>query len=139
MVVSNTAVLAALNALTGQLDVGGAGYIEIRSGSAPSTVEGAATGSLLGTLPLSSPAFSAATDTSPGGQATANAITADSDADNTGTAGWFRAYNGSGTAVVQGSISTQAAGSGDLQLDDTGIESGDTIRVNSWVITQAEG
>jgi hypothetical protein len=47
---------------------------------------------------LSNPAFGASTDANPGALATANAITDDSSADNTGTAGWFRAKNGSAPA-----------------------------------------
>ena len=131
--ISQAAAKAAADAVTALLNTGGAGYIEIRTGSQPATVGTAATGTLLGTLTLSATAFGAATTASPA-VATANSITSDTVADATGTAGWFRAYSGAGTAVIDGSI-TATGGGGDLTLDSTSVVAGGTIAMTSWTVS----
>lgn len=129
--ISTGARNAAADAVTTLLDAGAAaGYIEIREGTQPADPQTAASGTLLGTLPLSDPAFGAAAT----GTATANTITDDSDADASGTAGWFRAYDSDANAVIDGSI-TGTGGGGDLELDDTNIVAGGVISVDSWTIT----
>lgn len=133
--IANGVAKAALDAVTALLDAGpAAGYIEIRTGSQPASVGVAATGTLLATLSLSDPAFGAATTASPS-VATADAITSDTNADASGTAGWFRAYDSAGTAVIDGSITTTAVGTGDMLLDDTNIVAGGTVAVTSWTIS----
>lgn len=118
---------AAADAIAVLLD---GGYIEIRDGAQPATPATAASGTLLGTLNLGGPAFGAAAN----GTATANAITDDNDADASGTAGWFRAYDAIDNAVIDGAI-TGEGGGGELELDDTDIVAGGVISVNSWTIT----
>jgi len=136
MRISNAAALAMCDALVDLLDAGSAaGYIEIRTGSQPATVETAASGTLLATLPLSDPAFGSAADDDPGGTATAGSITDDSSADATGTAGWFRAYDSDGTAIIDGTAGTSGT---DLILDSASITSGQTVKINSWTITVPE-
>lgn len=133
--ISTAAAAGACNAVVDLLDAGsGAGYIEIRTGSQPATVATAASGTLLGTLPLSDPAFGNATSASPA-VATASAITSDTTADATGTAGWFRAYDSDDNAVIDGSI-TGTGGGGDMELDSTSIVAGGTIAVESWTVSQ---
>lgn len=113
------------------LDAGsGAGYIEIRTGAQPATPNTAATGTLLATLPLSDPAFGAAAT----GVITANAITPDSTADASGTAGWFRAYDSSGAAVIDGTV-TVSGGGGDMILSSVAVIAGGVVTVSSWTIT----
>lgn len=132
--ISTAAAAAACNGVVDLLDAGaGAGYIEIRTGSQPATVGTAASGTLLGTLTLSKPAFGNATSASPA-VATAAAITSDSSADATGTAGWFRAYDSAGTAIIDGSV-TATGGGGDLTLDSTSIVAGGTIAMTSWTVS----
>lgn len=132
--ISQASAAAALDAFADLLDAGaGAGYVEVRDGTQPASVEVAATGTLLGTCVLSDPAFGAATVASPS-VATANAIADDTNADASGTASWFRAYDSNGVAVIDGDISTTAAGTGDMLLDDTAIVAGGTIAVNSWTL-----
>lgn len=136
--ISTAAAKAGLDSIVALLDGGaGAGYIEIRTGAQPATVGTAATGTLLGTLTLTDPAFGAATNASPA-VATAAAITSDTDADASGTAGWFRAYDSAGTAVIDGSI-TGTGGGGDMELDDTNIVAGGTIAISSWTISMPNG
>lgn len=84
---------------------------------------------LLATLPLSATAFGGASD----GVATANAITDDSDADQTGTAAFFRACNSGGTAVFQGTVGTAGC---DLNLSTISIVQHATVSVSSWTLTE---
>lgn len=128
--ISTASAKAANDALVALLN---SGYIEIRTGTQPATVATAATGTLLGTLTLSNPAFGASTTASPS-VATANAITGDASADATGTAGWFRAYASGGTAHIDGSV-TATGGGGDLVLDSTSIVAGGTINMTSWTVS----
>lgn len=122
---------AELDGATALLD---GGHIEIRTGAQPGSVATAATGTLLGTLTLASPAFAAAS----GGSAAVNAVTGDSSADASGTAGWFRAYDSSGVAMIDGNI-TQTGGGGDMTVADTAIVAGGTINMTSWQINQPLG
>ena len=132
--ISIAAAQAACNGVVDLLDGGaGAGYIEIRTGSQPATVATAASGTLLGTLTLSDPAFGNASAASPS-VATASAITSDTNADATGTAGWFRAYDSAGTAIIDGSI-TATGGGGDMTLDSVSIVAGGTIALTSWTVS----
>lgn len=132
---SNAAAIVGLDALLALLNASGIGYVEIREGAPPTNVEDAATGTLLGTLALSATAFGGAVDVNPGARATANAITDDSSADATGTAGWFRAYDGGGTGVIQGTCGTAAA---DMIMNTTAVVSGLPISITSWTVTLPE-
>lgn len=63
-----------------------------------------------------------------GGVLTLNAISSDTSANASGTATWFRILQSNGTTwVLDGDVSTTAAGTGDLQLDDTSIVLGGTV------------
>ena len=134
--ISNAAAKAACDAIVDLLDVGGAGSLKIYDGTQatdPDTAVGAQV--LLANLTLSNPAFGAAADANPGGRATANSITGDSSADATGTATWFRASSGGGSAVIDGSVGTASA---DLILGSTSIQSGVQVNVTSWTVTVPE-
>lgn len=131
--ISTTAAAAACNGVVDLLDGGpAAGYVEIRTGSQPATVGTAATGTLLGTLTLSDPAFGNATSASPS-VATASAITSDTSADATGTAGWFRAYDSTGAAVKDGACGLSGSGA-EMILDSTSIVASGTISISSWTV-----
>lgn len=122
---------AACNGLVDLLDAGtGPGTIQIRTGTQPATPNDSATGTLLGTLTLSDPAFGNAS----AGVATASAITGDSSADSTGTAGWFRALDSDGNAVIDGSCGTSGSGA-DMILSSTSIVAGGTINISTWTVT----
>lgn len=70
------------------------------------------------------------------GVLTLNAISSDTSANATGTATWFRILASDGTThVLDGNVSTQAAGTGDMQLDDTNIVLGGTVAISSATIT----
>jgi hypothetical protein len=107
----------------------------------PANCEAADTGTLLATLTLSATAFPAsASNASPAGaKATANAITSDTNAAATGTAGYFRAYPNVPTttnAVIQGDCGTSAA---DMILNTTSIVAGATVSCTSWTVTLPDG
>lgn len=126
---------AMANAAVDLIDAGsGPGTVQIRTGAQPASAGTAASGTLLGTLTLSDPAFGDAAT----GTATAGAITGDSSADATGTAGWYRVLDSTGATVMDGAIS-EAGGGGDMILDKVAIVAGGTIAINSWTVTQPAG
>jgi len=68
--------------------------------------------------------------------ATANAITADSSANATGTATWFRALESDGTtAVFDGSVGTSGA---NINLNSVAISVGAAVSVTSYTYTQSK-
>lgn len=132
--ITQAAAKAACDAVVDLLDAGsGAGYIEVRTGSQPATANTAASGTLLATLTLSDPAFGNATTASPS-VATASAITSDTSADASGTAGWFRAYDSNGTQVIDGSV-TATGGGGDMTFDTVAFVAGGTVALTSWTVS----
>jgi hypothetical protein len=126
----NAARSAAANALTARLN---SGRIEIRTGSPPTNVADASSGTLLGTCTFGATAFGSATN----GVASSNSITSDSSADNSGTAGYFRNYasgaadtaaDGQGTAGV-------SADTTDMTFDNKVIVAGGVIAISSMTLT----
>lgn len=70
---------------------------------------------------------------SSGGVLTLNAITADSSADATGTATWFRIVKSDGTThVMDGDVGTSGS---DLNMNSTSFTAGGTVSDTSFVIT----
>lgn len=68
-----------------------------------------------------------------GGALTLNAITADSSADATGTATWFRIVKSDGTTfVMDGSVSTSGS---DLNMNSTSFTAGGSVSTTSFTIT----
>lgn len=114
------AALAAAGALVN------GGYVEIRTGSQPATVATAATGTLLATLPLSATAFAAPS----AGSMSANAITSDSVADNSGTAGWYRAYTSGGQARFDGAVGAEMT-----ITPSAAIVAGGVVAMSAWTLT----
>lgn len=123
---------AAADGIVDAIDAGAPpGRCEHRTGAQPANVGDASSGTLLGTNLFSNPAFGAAA----AGVATASAITNDSSADNSGTAGYFRGYTGAGAdtaALFQGNSGTSGT---DLVFDNATIVSGGIIAISSWTIT----
>ena len=120
---------AAANGVVDLLDAGaGAGTMGIRDAVQPTNVGDADPGNLLGTLPLSDPAFGNAAT----GVATANAITSDTSADASGTARCFRWKDSDGNIVADGDC---GQGSGTLNFDNTTIVAGGVIACSSFTVT----
>lgn len=103
--------------------------LKVYDGAQPATVAGNPSGTLLGTLTFTNPAFGAASV----GVATASAITSDTSADASGTAGHFAIYTG--TALTPLADGTCGQGTGDLSFDNSVIVAGGTIAVSSFVVT----
>ncbi len=118
------------------------GRINIYTGSPPADPDAAATGTLLGTLSFAATAFG----TPSAGVETAAAIASDTNADNSGTAGWFRIYknadspsgasgnSGTGTTFprIDGTCGTSGA---DMNFDNNVIVAGGTIAATSLTYT----
>lgn len=129
--ISNAAASAAANAVVDLIDVGGAGYLRIYSGTKPAGPDSALAGNtLLAELRFSATAFGNASN----GVATANAITADTAADATGTATFFRVFAGDGTtAIFDGEIGTSGS---DINISSTAIQAGAEVSVSALTYTQ---
>lgn len=124
---STTIRNARLNAIRDAIDGGaGAGLLRIYDGSRPAT--GGTATTLLAELTFTDPCSTGASS----GTLTMSAITADSSANATGTATWFRCVDSTGTFCVDGSVSTSGS---DLNLNSTSISSGQNVAVSSFVIT----
>ncbi len=104
------------------------GTIQIRTGAQPATPDTAASGTLLGTLGFNATAFGAPAT----GVVTAAAITSDTNADASGTAGHARLLT-SGAAIHSDASCGQ--GSGDFNFDNNVIVAGGTIAVSSLTLT----
>lgn len=120
---------AAVNAVTALIDAGSPpGLFKVFTGSMPATPETADSGTLLYSTTFSNPSFGAASS----GTATANTITSTT-ASNTGTAGYWRAYNAAGTCIMQGSVGTSGA---DINFNTLSFLSGQTVTITSLTYTQ---
>jgi len=108
--------------------VGSGGLIRIYDGSRPAS--GGAATTLLAELTVSG-AFAAAAS---GGVLTVNSVTADTSANATGTATWFRVTTSGGTFVIDGNVGTSGS---DLNLNTTSIVSGANVAISSFTITEA--
>lgn len=110
--------------------IGSAGVLRLYTSPRPANVGTAiTTQTLLAELTCGSPFAPAAS----GGVLTANSITQDSSANNTGTAAWFRLFTSGGTAVVDGDVGVTGS---DLNLNTTSIVSGGPVQVTSAVFTE---
>ena len=115
-----------LDAVSSQFN---SGYLRIYAGTQPANANTAMSGeTLLAELIFNATGFAAAS----GGQMVANAITADSSANNTGTASFYRCFASDGTtALIDGSVGTSTA---DMVINTTSIVAGATISTNNFTI-----
>ena len=105
---------------------GASAIIKLFSGSQPAG--GGAETTVLAQLTCDVTAFASA---AAAGVLTMAGVTADTAADASGTATWFRIYQSDGTTwVIDGDISTQVAGTGDMQLDSVAIVLGGNVSMN---------
>jgi hypothetical protein len=112
----------------------GAGKIEVYTGSQPATPNTAATGTLLATFTLADPSFSAPATgvlTLQGTPLSASGVAA-------GTAGWFRASDNSGDAVMDGTVSATGGG-GNLELNTTTVSIGLSVQITGGTVTMPVG
>jgi hypothetical protein len=107
---------------------GASALLRIYDGSRPAT--GGTATTLLAELTCNA-TFAAGAS---GGVLTLNAITADSSANATGTATWFRIVQADGTThVLDGNVGTSGS---DLNLNSVSIVSGAQVSVTSFTITE---
>lgn len=138
--VTNTVAIGMLSStgLTESIDAGTAAVINIYSGTVPADADTALGAQvLLAQLTCSATAFTSVADANPGAIATFASITADSSADATGTAAFFRILTQSGgTVIAQGTVGTSGC---DLNLNTVSITSGSNVSITSATITLPEG
>lgn len=118
--------------------IGTTAALRIYSGSAPTNITDANSGTLICDISLPSDWLAAA---SSGSKAINNGPWQDTSADNAGTAGHFRIYNNQTTkdgttCVMQGTV---GQGTGDLSLDNTTVTAGQTISITAFTITDGNG
>ena len=130
--ISDAARTASCNAIVDLIDGGAsAGYIQVRSGAAPTNPGDANSGTLLATLPMSDPAFGNAAT----GVATANAITDDSSADASGDAGHFRVFDSDNNCILQGNAGEAADAPVNMEFNEKSIVAGGVVSVTSFTVT----
>lgn len=113
-----------------------AGLIRIYQGAKPATANTALGGALLlGELTFGNPAFGAAVN----GLLTANAITKDSSADNSGTAQFYRLFQSDGTTPMgDGTCGLTGSGS-DLEMPNTAITASGEITCTGFTHQESLG
>lgn len=112
-----------------ETDAGVSAILKIRTGAQPADCATADAGTVLATLNLPSDWMAAAA----AGAKAKSGTWQDTAADASGTAGHFRIYKSDGvTCIIQG---TCGIGSGDLQLDNTNIATGQVVTVTALTIT----
>lgn len=118
---------AKLDAIT--TAVGGSALLRIYDGTQPAGPGTAITSQvLLAELTCNATFASGASS----GVLTANAIAADSSANNTGTASWFRLLTSGATAHIDGTVGTSGT---DCILDSVSITSGQQVSITALTIT----
>lgn len=128
---SKTRVASRNAALDAALDVLNGGKLRIYDGTQPTDADTALSGqTILAELALNATAFAAAS----GGSKTANAITADSSADATGTATWFSLLTSANVRVIDGTVGTATS---NLILNSVAISAGANVSVTSLSVSMA--
>ena len=109
--------------------IGTAPILTIRTGAAPADCATANAGTVLATLTLPSDWMAAASS----GSKAKSGTWQDASADATGTAAHFRIHDSTATTChIQG---TCGIGTGDLQLDNTSIATGQVVTVTAFTLT----
>ena len=140
MFTSSLGTRAELNALLALCD-GGTGAASATlifyDGTPPADVDTALSGNnVLAQLAMSNPAFGAATDLNPGAQGAAATISDDTDADASGTCTFARVVNRAGTPILQFTVSTVAAGTGEIQYASTAFSQHATIKAPTSLVVK---
>lgn len=113
-----------------ETEIGTDPILRIRTGSAPADVATADSGTVLAELTLPSDWMAAASS----GSKAKSGTWQDASANATGTAGHFRIYTSGGTAKLQGTV-TATGGGGDMELDNTSINSGQSVTITGFTLT----
>ena len=109
---------------------GASALLRIYDSTRPATGAAITTETLLAELTCNATFADPAVD----GVLTLNAIADDTDADDTGTAEWFRIVQSDGTTfVLDGDVGTSGS---DLNLDSVSVVAGGTVSVTEFIITE---
>lgn len=111
--------------------VGTSAVLRIRTGAAPADCGTADSGTVLAEMTLPSDWMAAAAS----GSKALSGTWQDASANASGTAGHFRIYDSGGTTChIQGTC-TGTGGGGDMELDNTSINSGQQVSVTTFTLT----
>lgn len=120
-----------LDAIETELITGGAPVLKIRSGSVPANCAAADSGTVGATMNLPADPMAAASS----GTKSKSGTWQDTSADASITAGHFRLYKNDGTTcVLQGTV-TATGGGGDMEIQNTSINSGQQVTVTQFDLT----
>lgn len=112
-----------------EVTIGTAPLLRIYTGAQPADCATAASGTLLAEATLPSDWMAAAAS----GSKAKSGTWSDASANNTGTAGYFRIYDSTGTtAHHQGSVGASGT---DMIVDSTSFTAGQTFTVNTFTLT----
>ena len=113
--------------------IGTTTILRIRSGAAPADCATADSGTVLAELTLPSDWMAAAS----GGTKALSGTWQDASANAAGTAAHFRIKNSAGTVChIQGTV-TATGGGGDLELNNTSIQVGQSVTITGFTLTDA--
>lgn len=132
-VVSIIGAKAAMDALTALVTA--SATLKLYTGAQPAKTTTARSGSLVSTLTFGATPFPASTSVTSNGlaTATANAITADSDATgNASAVGYFSVATTTPTVIMQGNVGTSGC---DMNMNTTTVGAGDTVTCTSFLVT----
>lgn len=118
------------NALLDQYEttLGTAIKVEIRTGAQPANCAAADSGTLLASFTLDSDWASAASS----GSKSWTGLPKSATAGNTGTAAHYRVKDNAGTTCHEQGTVTATGGGGDMTIDNTSVNSGQTVQITSW-------
>lgn len=109
--------------------VGTAAVVKIRTGAQPANCAAADSGTVLVSWALASDWAAAAS----GGSKSFSGTPIGTTASGTGTAAHYRLYASDGTTChMQGTVATSG---GDMTIDNTSVNSGQTVNITSWSMT----
>ena len=134
--ISTAARNAAVSGVAALVDADvGAGTVAVRSGTKPVAVSDPATGTLLATFTLADPAFTGPVNGVMTLDATPVLATVGVAND---AAGWFRMFDNSGDAILDGTVTTTGGG-GDLEMNVTAISVGLAVQIIAGTLTMPAG
>lgn len=111
--------------------IGASPVLKIRTGSPPSGIADADSGTVLATLTLPSDWMAAAS----GGSKAKSGTWEDTSADADGVAGHFRLYASNGTTQhMQGTV-TATGGGGDMTVDNVNFAAGQAFTITGFTLT----
>ena len=136
--VANPAAQSMMTALEAAIDAGTAAQLVIYSGSVPADADAALSGNTVLAELLCADTFGTVAANGNNARITAAAIAADTSANNSGTATFWRLFTQTdkATTVLQGSVGTSGA---ELILNTVAITAGSTVSVTSFTIDLPEG